>query len=336
MIDGSRMRIVEVSAGDAAPDLSAEPAIAPLPQDVLARHNPDLLVLAMRDRRLLARCSIWSTQTPRLDDRLIGVVGHYAAADAPAGVSVLQHALERLRQAGLAQVVGPMDGNTWRSYRLVTDPGTEPPFFLEPTNPPNWPQHFVAAGFTPIATYYSALNADLTITDPRIPATLERLQSSGIRIRNIQLDRFDAELSAVHDLSLESFAGNYLYTPIAKEEFLAMYEPIKAHLLPRLVLLAEQGDQLVGFMFGLPDLLEARRGEKVRTAIAKTMAVQPGQAGAGLGSVLMDLFQQSARQLGFTRVIHALMHETNRSRAISSRYGRPIRRYTLFGLGIAE
>ena len=336
MTEGSGTRIVEVSPGDAPLDLAAEPAVAPLPGETLARHHPDLHLLAIRDRRLLARCSIWTKMTPRLDDRPIGVVGHYAAADAPAGVSVLQHAVQRLRQAGLSRVVGPMDGNTWRSYRLVTDAGTEPPFFLEPTNPPDWPDHFISAGFTPLATYSSALNDDLSITDPRVPAATERLQSSGIRIRNIRQDRFDAELAAVHELSLESFANNYLYTPIAKEEFLAMYEPIKAHLVPQLVLLAEQGDQLVGFMFGLPDLLEAQRGERVRTAIAKTMAVQPGRAGAGLGSVLMDLFQQSARKLGFTRVIHALMHESNRSRAISSRYGKPIRRYTLFGLGIAK
>jgi len=34
--------------------------------------------------------------------------------------------------------------------------------------------------------------------------------------------------------------------------------------------------------------------------------------------------------MGFTRAIHALMHETNKSRNLSARYARTIRRYTLF------
>jgi hypothetical protein len=37
-----------------------------------------------------------------------------------------------------------------------------------------------------------------------------------------------------------------------------------------------------------------------------------------------------AREAGYTRAIHALMHDANRSGNISSRYARPIRRYTLY------
>lgn len=37
-----------------------------------------------------------------------------------------------------------------------------------------------------------------------------------------------------------------------------------------------------------------------------------------------------ARALGFTRAIHALMHETNKSRNLSAHYAKTIRRYTLF------
>ena len=47
--------------------------------------------------------------------------------------------------------IGPVDGNTWQRYRLITEPGTEPPFFLEPDNPDAWPGQFTAAGFTPLA-----------------------------------------------------------------------------------------------------------------------------------------------------------------------------------------
>ena len=41
-----------------------------------------------------------------------------------------------------------MDGDTWHSYRFVTEPGTEPPFILEPVNPSHWPTLFEALGAT--------------------------------------------------------------------------------------------------------------------------------------------------------------------------------------------
>jgi hypothetical protein len=50
----------------------------------------------------------------------------------------------------------------------------------------------------------------------------------------------------------------------------------------------------------------------------------------GLGGALMDLVQRSARDLGFRRAIHALIHETNVSRTISGRFARTFRRYALF------
>jgi GNAT superfamily N-acetyltransferase len=88
-------------------------------------------------------------------------------------------------------------------------------------------------------------------------------------------------------------------------------------------------------MFALPDVLQARRSGAVDTVILKTIAVDPAVAGMGLGGVLMDLVQRTARRLGFTRAIHALMHEGNVSRRISHRYARQIRRYALFERRVA-
>ena len=243
---------------------------------------------------------------------------------------MLHHAADQLHRKGRSLAVGPMDGNTWRRYRLLTQRGDEPPFFLEPDNPDDWPAHFTAVGFEPIATYFSGLNDDLTVVDPRVPAAMERMARDGIALRTIDLNRFDEELAAIHELSLEAFAENFLYTPIGRDEFVAMYGPVRPHLQREIILMAEQRGRLIGFMFGLPNLAQASRGQAVDTAIAKTIAVRPGRTGSGLGSVLMDQFQQAARRLGYQRVIHALMHEGNRSRQMVARFGRPFRQYTLY------
>ena len=175
---------------------------------------------------------------------------------------------------------------------------------------------------------------DLTRCDPRSKRRRAELKRGGITLRTIDVKHFDAELSAIHELSLVAFTSNFLYSPIRLDTFLASYTPIRPHLVPGLVLLAERGQQLVGFIFGIPDLMEPHRGEPLRTAIIKSMAVHPSCGRNGLGGLLMDSCQQAARKLGFKRAIHALIHETNRSRNISARYGTTIRRYTLYEMAL--
>ena len=313
--------LVSLTAGPVEP-LAAAAFHLTTPSRHLALQNPA--------GRLIARCSLWRARDHHGAPTTTGLIGHYAAADADAGSELLEHATTWHRADGCDRVIGPMDGSTWHRYRLLTERGTEPPFFLEPDNPDDWPTHFTDAGFVPLATYFSALNADLTRCDPRSDQRRAELERDGITVRKIDIDRFEAELAAIHELSLVAFAGNPLYSPIRLEAFLASYAPIRPHLVPDLVLLAEQGGQLVGFIFAIPDLMEPARGEPQRTAVVKSMAVHPTCAGNGLGGLLMDDCQQAARKLGFERAIHALMHETNRSRDISARYGKTIRRYTLY------
>ena len=124
-------------------------------------------------------------------------------------------------------------------------------------------------------------------------------REAGITIRTLDPPRPEAELQRIFKLSLSAFSRNFLYTPIAEAEFLAQYQAVLPHVRPELVLLAEKEDALVGFMFAIPDLLQARRGVPIDTVILKTIAVDPAMSGLGLGGALMDLVQRRARALGF-------------------------------------
>lgn len=327
--------VLEIPPGTAGPDARADRGVPPASAGDLAAHAPDRHLAAVEDGSLVARCSCWWTAVPqRLDDR-IGVIGHYAAADRAAGAAVLDRACALLAAAGCTLAVGPMDGNTWRRYRFITERGEAPPFFLEPDNPDEWPSHWTARGFTPLATYTSAVNEDLSVEDDRTERAREVLLDAGVSIRTFDPSRADEELGRIFALSLAAFSRNFLYTPIDEREFLAGNQALLPHARPDLILMAERAGDLAGFMFAIPDLLQARRGETIDTVILKTMAVDASCRGLGLGGVLMDDVQRAARASGFRRAIHALMHESNRSRTLSARYARTIRRYTLFSRTIA-
>ena len=323
--------LIEVGVGEALPAVAASEHATPLAQDELSRHQPDCHLMLVDDEGTLqARASCWWTSTPLLPEHRVGLIGHYAASNESSGLEILREALTRLERAGCTIAVGPMDGNTWRRYRFVAERGSEPAFFLEPDNPDEWREQFERAGFRVMATYTSALSTDLTQEDPRLARTQATLADKGIEIRTLRPDDADEDLRRIFRLSLESFQANYLYTAIAEEEFLEQNRRVLPYVLPELVLMAEREGKLVGFLFAVPDILQRQRGSKVDTVIIKTVAVSPSVASGGLGGLLVGLAQRRAREMGFARAIHALMHEQNLSRNISRHYARTIRRYALF------
>jgi GNAT superfamily N-acetyltransferase len=323
--------LIEIGIGEAAPAATASAHATPVTADELSQHRPDRHLMLVDDHGVVqARASCWWTSTPLLPEHRVGLIGHYAASGESSGLEVIGEALARLERAGCTIAVGPMDGNTWRRYRFIAERGSEPSFFLEPDNPDEWREHFERAGFRVMATYTSALTTDLTNEDPRLAATQASLGKKGITIRTLRPDDADQDLRRIFRLSLDSFQANYLYTPIEEDEFLEQNRRLLPHVLSDLVLLAERDGDLVGFLFAVPDLLQRQRGRRVDTIIIKTVAVSPTVASAGLGSLLVGLAQRRAREMGFTRAIHALMHEQNFSRNISRHYAHTIRRYALF------
>jgi GNAT superfamily N-acetyltransferase len=299
----------------------------------LTDHEVDLhLCFTSSSGVVEAYCSLWWRHVPAYGTHRVGVVGHYASASDEAAASLLDDASRWLREKGCTVAIGPMDGNTWRRYRFVVDLGVEPPFFLEPVNPPEWPLQFERAGFRPLANYFSALNSDLTHTDDRMPRVAERMTQLGVVMRPARQEELRQELARIHRLSKIAFARNFLYTELSESAFIVQYEKLIPHIRPELLLLAERGRELVGFLFAIPDLAEAAREAKMDTFLIKTFAVLPDPHLAGLGGLLAAEVQKEGRRMGFSRCIHALMFEGNVSRNVSRHYATTtiMRKYVLF------
>jgi GNAT superfamily N-acetyltransferase len=299
-------------------------------------HQPDSYCLLLEDNKPVARCSLWWNNVPAYQTETIGFIGHYESLSDEAAKKLLEHACQHLVKHGCTLAVGPIDGTTWRKYRFVTEnPLEAPPFLLEPTHPPEYPKQWLQQGFTSLAHYTSALQNSLE-ADPAITKRLDklinaRLAKAGIRFRSLDATRIEGELESIFDISLKSFADNFLYSPISKAEFMGSYQKLLPFAVPDLVLFAELNGKAIGYVFGVPDILQKQRGETLDTFIVKTLAVLPQHTNKGLGTVLVDLVTRRAKELGFKKAIHALMLETNQSQAISERFSSQLlRRYTLY------
>jgi len=246
-------------------------------------------------------------------------IGDFRCESAETGAAFLRSLAEELAAEGYEALIGPMNGDTWHSYRLVTETDGSPPFLLEPVTKPHDRAAFEAAGFAPVGRYFSARAAAADAAGPR-PAPVP-----GLRLEPWDGADAEAHFAAVHALSLETFAGNAFYTPISREAFLAMYMPLVPMIRPDLVFLARHEGRLAGFLFGIPDY---QQGPKPAAAILKTYASRV----PGAGRALAHAFHEAAFSAGFETVIHALIHETNVSADRSRRHaGQVFRRYALMG-----
>ena len=297
---------------------------------LLERQRVDAHWITQTAGEMTARASLWHGEVPLLEGERLGVIGHFAASDVEAGTAILTRACAELAAAGCTLAVGPMDRNTWHSYRFVTEAGDAPAFFLEPSHPLDWPSQWKMAGFTPLAGYHSTVseNAAANEPDPRQQAASQRMHDAGVRLRPLDIAHWNEELRRIYAVAVVSFGDNYLYTPLPEREFLELYDPLRHLLRPEMVLLAENAaGETVGFALGMPDRLDLTN----ETLIVKTVAVRPEQAGTGLGRLLVGGVQAAGTTLGFHRVIHALMYDGNVSRHLSARFGtRLLRRYSLF------
>ncbi len=319
-----------VSDGPALPEFSPAPGL--MDPAILAppSEHPDARVILTNDSGLIvAFAALWWRETPLLDGQRIASIGGFDATDAESARELLDACLSHLRHTGCQHAVGPMNGNTWRRHRFVVESHGRAPFLLEPRNPAPHPLWWQQAGFTILSRYSSSLMPlDGTATLPE--AVAKRLARSGVVVRKIDPARYDAELSIIHDISLKAFADNFLYTPLDETDFLDAYRKVRDHIDPDLVMIAERNGVPCGFVFGIPDLEAAARGEKP-ALIVKTLAVDPESRCAGLGTLLVDELHRVGREKGYTEAIHALQHETNTSLKITGRHhGEVLRRYALF------
>jgi hypothetical protein len=258
-------------------------------------------------------------EAPQWEGRRTAAIGAVAFDSEEAGVRLLADLATRLRAEGVEAVIGPMDGDTWHKYRLVSESDGSAPFLLEPQSGPHDHAAFAAAGFRPISNYVSS-RALLADTIGEEPVTI-----AGITVTAWDGSEAESFIGRLFEMSGAAFAGNRFFKPITLEAFLELYRPILPLLDPRHILFAHgPSGELVGFLFGMPD----RGGTAPQAAILKTYA----SAMRGVGHLLADTYHRRAIDMGFAEVIHALMHEDNVSRQRSERHhARVFRRYALMG-----
>jgi GNAT superfamily N-acetyltransferase len=308
-------------------------------------------VMIAEDRgRTVARVVARVSPVLRDDDGdPIGMLGFFESENDPAGVGELfRTAIGWLRSRGAGTIVGPMNGDTWHSYRLSVGPREERPFMMEPYNPAYYPDLWEANGFTVLEQYYSLRIDDLAASVQRLEPMHRRVLESGYRLEKLRIERFDRELERFYELCCNIFRGNFLYSEISRERFVELYSGARQLVDPDLICFAVASDgEDAGFLFAMPDrfrALAAMRGSKgpmaklrflalrnrTDTVNLKSLGVLEGHRRYGIGSALMYQGYKTSMDKGYRKANMCLILEDNPSGTLHGGRKNLLRRYHLY------
>ncbi len=242
-----------------------------------------------------------------------GYVGFFEVdtrqARAAAAARLLIDAACNFLQDRAVRVFGPVNLNTWLPYRFRIDARDERCFAWEPVDPPEYVEHFLAAGFKRSADYHSTAFANLERfleqTEPEYQAALAK----GFRFRRLDWSRLhQGDGTALYNLTNAAFEGSFLFETAPQplfDLFLGTQGKPKndcTHFAA-----SPKGDD-VGFFFAFTDLHSPSTGASPETyVVLKTTGVTKEARGRGLSNALAHLAVKSALAMGAQYGIAALV-----------------------------
>ena len=242
---------------------------------------------------------------------------------------------EELKKEGIEIIIGPLNGTTWNTYRYVTEKGSRRQFLLEPWNEDYSVSLFEKLDFKHLAGYISTVMEGMNSNGRKnLNKKIEKLKKfdyyKDIKVESAENKDLLTVLNKVYDLTVEAFKNNFLYSELEREIFLKMYMSYEDKIIKKFFKMLYLGDELIGYVFGIPDYAELGYKGKIDTIILKTIAVSPIYNGKGMGYILINSLVEEAEKEGYENVIYALMHESNVSKNIGLLLGNMLRKYTLF------
>jgi GNAT superfamily N-acetyltransferase len=194
----------------------------------------------------------------------IGLFGYFECVEQPAaGQQLLEAARDWLRAKGMRFMRGPWTFVS-QEWGMVVE-GFEPaPVVMAPHNPPFYNDYLTVFGLRKIKDLLcwevdASKGYDIP---PRIlelaDTVAERFQ---VRVRQLDMRRFDEEVKLIEQLSNASIVANWGYSPVTEAEVQATARDLKPVIQPKGVLFAEdRAGKPIGFAIAIPDVNHLLQG----------------------------------------------------------------------------
>ncbi|MDP2965207.1 MAG: hypothetical protein Q8N39_04105 [Pelolinea sp.] len=282
----------------------------------------------------------------------IGLFGYFECPDDPAASKILlETASLWLRQKGMTAMRGPWSfvSQEWGS---VVEGFSPEPVVMSPYNPPYYNQQYEAYGLAKVKdllVYYIDAREGYQIPERILTLTDKVAQRYDIHVRQMDVKNFDSDVQTVIELSNESLAVNWGYSPVTEVEVQAMARDLKPVLHPKAVVFAEDGQgKPIGFAIAIPDvnqLIKGLNGHLLPFGIFRllfglsrltqyrmfALGVIPEYHGKGIDSLIYRALYESCYSLTIRMEINYVLEDNYlMNNAIIKLGAKPLRKYRVY------
>jgi len=220
------------------------------------RHSTAELFLARRGGELVGRiAAIENRRHLETYEDGTGFFGFFESVDDGEVASALvETAAAWVRARGLRRLRGPTSFTINDECGILLDAFDRPPVVLMPYNPPYYRLLLEDLGFVKAHDLY-AYRMEAPAEMPRRLRSARALAGArGTVIRQIDLSRFDEELTRIHSVHSRAWAENWGAVPLSQSEIHELAERLLPVVDPALLFLAEKGGEPIGVVISVPDV----------------------------------------------------------------------------------
>ncbi len=296
-------------------------------KEVINEHLLSCHVL-LQDSIPVGRFAIYKNDLLRFQGESAICIGAYECIDDDfVAAELLTSAVDLCKDLGAKNIIGPMHGSTWNRYRFKTS-NKDNSFFLDVNNPEYYNKQFLQSGFSEIGQYCSNLDADLKCDSEQLASFKLHFEKKGAIVRNIDMNNLEQELYSIADFCNHAFANNFLFSPIKPKLFVSKYMALGALMDPKFIWIVEDDKaEIHSVCFVVKDVTDPTG----KTLIIKTVATKIGSPFRGISTYLCRSLIQLAKNLGYERIVHALIKVDNLSMQASAKFGNTYCKYSLYG-----
>ncbi|UIR56386.1 hypothetical protein LZQ00_00825 [Sphingobacterium sp. SRCM116780] len=244
------------------------------------KHSSTQLFLAYKDQKLVGRiAAIWNVNHNAFNEVQEGQWGFFDTInDQEVANALFQAARDWVKAKGGNNIVGPINLTTNDTCGLLVEGFDSPPVAMMPYNFAYYPDLVTNAGFqqkVDLRAYLVMENKANKRSVLLLEKLEERLNRSGITIRQINLKDFKNETEKIREIYNKAWDKNLGFVPMTEDEFNYAAKDMKMIVDAKYALLAEKNGQVVGFALGVPDinqiLIKIKRGRLFPTGIFKLL-----------------------------------------------------------------
>ena len=183
-----------------------------------------------------------------------GFFGFFESAN---DLSVANALLDRvsgyLKSEGMKVMRGPMSFSTNEECGMLLEGFESPPMLMMPYNPPYYHDLMENYGMKKAKDLF----AYILDTPDELPAKVLRVaqiaEKFGITVRRIDKKMFERDMIIFKEVYNSAWGKNWGFLPLTDEEVVFLGNSLKPVLVPDMTIIAEKGDEPVGFLSLLPD-----------------------------------------------------------------------------------